>query len=66
MNKQDLVHEIDAVLTSKGISTRLCDTNIAWYARRVRDALTENSEHEPRVVASRAPCSCSASDGGAL
>ena len=40
---QDLVREIDAVLSSKGISTRLCDTNIAWHARRVREALAANS-----------------------
>ena len=40
---QCLVREIDAVLASKGIRTRLCDTNIAWHARRVREALTANS-----------------------
>lgn len=40
---QDLVREIDAVLSSKGIRTRLCDTNIAWHARRVREALTANA-----------------------
>lgn len=27
----------------------------------VRKALSANAEHEPRAVASRAPCSCSAS-----
>lgn len=40
---QDLVREIDAVLVSKGIRTRLCDTNIAWHARRVRALLTANN-----------------------
>ena len=40
---QDLVREIDAVMSSKGVHTRLCDTNIAWHARRVREALTTNS-----------------------
>jgi hypothetical protein len=44
---QDLVREIKAVLLSKGIRTRLCDTNIAWHARRVREALTPNSVIEP-------------------
>lgn len=47
---QDLVREIDAVLLSKGIRTRLCDTNIAWHARRVREALTANrslDRHQP-------------------
>jgi hypothetical protein len=39
---QDLVREIDAVLVSKGIRTRLCDTNIVWHARRVRELLTAN------------------------
>ena len=40
---QDLVRELDLVLSSKGIRARLCDTNIAWHARRVRDALTANN-----------------------
>lgn len=48
---QDLVREIDAVLVSKGIRTRLCDTNIAWHARRVRELLTANALGERCAVA---------------
>jgi hypothetical protein len=47
---QDLVREIDAVLTSKGVRTRICDTNIAWHSRRVRDVLTASDPDRRQVT----------------